>query len=86
MTELDLSRPILVTGGSGYIASWLVKYLLEEGYTVHATVRDKTNTAKCEHLNKMADDLCIDCRLMTTRCQQTIVFDHHVFLIEGVLI
>lgn len=29
-----------VTGASGYIGSWLVKSLLEKGYTVHATLRD----------------------------------------------
>ncbi|KFK29233.1 hypothetical protein AALP_AA7G106900 [Arabis alpina] len=29
-----------VTGASGYIGSWLVKSLLERGYTVHATLRD----------------------------------------------
>lgn len=29
-----------VTGARGYIGSWLVKSLLERGYTVHATLRD----------------------------------------------
>ena len=29
-----------VTGASGYVASWLVKLLLERGYTVKASVRD----------------------------------------------
>ena len=31
---------VCVTGGGGYIASWLVKLLLARGYAVHATVRD----------------------------------------------
>lgn len=31
---------VCVTGASGFIASWLVKLLLEHGYTVRATVRD----------------------------------------------
>ncbi|XP_037473217.1 phenylacetaldehyde reductase-like [Triticum dicoccoides] len=31
---------VCVTGGGGYIASWLVKLLLSRGYAVHATVRD----------------------------------------------
>ncbi|WRX10663.1 NAD-dependent epimerase/dehydratase - like 5 [Theobroma cacao] len=30
---------VCVTGGTGFIASWLIKRLLEEGYSVHATVR-----------------------------------------------
>jgi hypothetical protein len=31
---------VCVTGGGGYVASWLVKLLLSRGYAVHATVRD----------------------------------------------
>ena len=31
---------VCVTGASGYIASWLVKLLLNRGYTVKASVRD----------------------------------------------
>lgn len=31
---------VCVTGGSGYIGSWLVRFLLERGYTVHATIKD----------------------------------------------
>ncbi|KAM0876794.1 hypothetical protein ACQ4PT_035942 [Festuca glaucescens] len=32
--------PVCVTGGGGFIGSWLVKLLLSRGYAVHATVRD----------------------------------------------
>lgn len=45
---------VLVTGASGYIAGWIVKYLLEEGHTVHATVRDPARTASVAHLQKIA--------------------------------
>lgn len=31
---------VCVTGAGGYIASWLVKVLLEKGYTVRGTVRN----------------------------------------------
>lgn len=31
---------VCVTGASGYIASWLVKFLLLRNYTVKASVRD----------------------------------------------
>jgi nucleoside-diphosphate-sugar epimerase len=47
--------PVLVTGGAGYMASWLVKYLLEDGYNVHVTVRDMQKEDKYSHLTKIAD-------------------------------
>lgn len=51
---IDKTQPVLVTGGNGYVASWLVKYLLEDGVNVHATVRDPTNHSKVGHLEKIA--------------------------------
>ena len=50
------NEPILVTGGSGYIASWVVKLLLAEGYHVRATVRNKNNPEKIAHLVKLAEE------------------------------
>ncbi|MED6179151.1 hypothetical protein PIB30_114487, partial [Stylosanthes scabra] len=44
---------VCVTGGSGYIASWIVKFLLQRGYTVKTTVRDPSNPKKVEHLLKL---------------------------------
>ncbi|KAJ0037975.1 hypothetical protein Pint_23919 [Pistacia integerrima] len=43
---------VCVTGASGYIASWLVKLLLERGYTVKATVRDPDDP-KIKHLHEL---------------------------------
>uniref|UniRef100_A0A6M2F133 NAD-dependent epimerase/dehydratase domain-containing protein n=1 Tax=Populus davidiana TaxID=266767 RepID=A0A6M2F133_9ROSI len=43
-------KVVCVTGGSGYIASWLVKLLLHRGYTVKATVRDPNDPKRTEHL------------------------------------
>ncbi|MGB1581530.1 MAG: NAD-dependent epimerase/dehydratase family protein [Nevskiales bacterium] len=54
--EIDRSKPVLVTGGNGYIASWIVKYLLEDGIDVHATVRNPKDDSKVGHLNKIADN------------------------------
>ncbi|KAL3845916.1 hypothetical protein ACJIZ3_003319 [Penstemon smallii] len=31
---------VCVTGAGGYVASWLIKLLLSDGYTVHGTVRN----------------------------------------------
>ncbi|KAA8515650.1 hypothetical protein F0562_018739 [Nyssa sinensis] len=39
-----------VTGASGFIASWLVKMLLDRNYTVKATVRNLNDPKKTEHL------------------------------------
>jgi len=41
---------ILVTGATGYIASWIIKKLLEQGHTVHGTVRNLEKKAKYDHL------------------------------------
>lgn len=30
---------VCVTGGTGYVASWLIMRLLQRGYKVHTTVR-----------------------------------------------
>lgn len=53
--QIDKTKPVLVTGGNGYIASWIVKYLLADGIDVHATVRDPANAAKTGHLLKAAE-------------------------------
>ncbi|CAL5029843.1 unnamed protein product [Urochloa decumbens] len=42
-----------VTGGSGYIASALIKMLLEKGYAVKTTVRNPDDTAKNSHLKDL---------------------------------
>ncbi|KAK6925599.1 NAD-dependent epimerase/dehydratase [Dillenia turbinata] len=44
------TKTVCVTGASGYIASWIVKFLLQRGYTVKATVRDPEDPKKTEHL------------------------------------
>lgn len=43
-------KTVCVTGASGFIASWLVKLLLEQGYTVKATVRNPNDPKKSGHL------------------------------------
>jgi len=41
-----------VTGGSGYIATHIIKILLEKGYTVIGIVRDLSNESKIAHYKK----------------------------------
>jgi dihydroflavonol-4-reductase len=55
--EEQNKKTILVTGASGYIASWIVKFLLEDGHTVHGTVRDLNKKEKTEHLFKIAENV-----------------------------
>lgn len=54
MTTINPNAPILVTGASGYIASWIVKYLLEAGHTVHGAVRNPDKKSGLEHLQTLS--------------------------------
>ncbi|KAG6641529.1 hypothetical protein I3843_09G079100 [Carya illinoinensis] len=44
-----------VVGGSGFVASLLVKLLLEKGYAVNTTVRNPENQKKISHLIALQD-------------------------------
>ncbi|KAJ4775195.1 Cinnamoyl CoA reductase [Rhynchospora pubera] len=46
------SKLVCVTGAGGFIASWLVKHLLLEGYVVRGTLRDPENP-KNAHLKEL---------------------------------
>ncbi|MGB6037772.1 MAG: NAD-dependent epimerase/dehydratase family protein, partial [Cryomorphaceae bacterium] len=54
MTKIDKTKPVMVTGANGYVASWLVKRLLDDGLTVHAAVRNPDNHKKIQHLEDAA--------------------------------
>ncbi|KRA39194.1 MULTISPECIES: NAD-dependent epimerase/dehydratase family protein [unclassified Nocardioides] len=55
MTQIDPTAPVLVTGGSGYVASWIVRQLLEDGRTVRATVRNPQKPKGLEHLHALSE-------------------------------
>jgi nucleoside-diphosphate-sugar epimerase len=52
---IDKSKPVLVTGATGYVAGVLIKELLDEGLTVHATVRDASKKHRFQYLQDVAD-------------------------------
>lgn len=54
MATIDRTKPVLVTGATGYVAGWIVKKLLDEGLTVHAAVRNPGKKEKHAHLDKLA--------------------------------
>lgn len=48
-----MTKTILVTGGTGYIGSWVVKELLEKGYRVRVPVRSFNRKDKYLHLQSL---------------------------------
>jgi nucleoside-diphosphate-sugar epimerase len=52
--NIDKSKPVLVTGATGYVAGRLVEKLLNEGITVHAAVRSPDNKEKTKYLDAIA--------------------------------
>ena len=75
MQSIDKSKPVLVTGGSGYIAGWIIRYLLEKGITVRATVRDTGLPDKVTHLNELAETLPGKLRLFAADLLKPGAFD-----------
>jgi len=54
MKTIDKSKPVMITGATGYVAGWIVKKLLEERITVHAAVRNPENKEKLKCLDEIA--------------------------------
>jgi nucleoside-diphosphate-sugar epimerase len=53
MAAAENNTTILVTGGSGYLASWVIKTLIDKGIRVHTTVRAPEDEAKIDHLKRL---------------------------------
>lgn len=48
------TAPVLVTGATGYVAGRIIERLLQEGVTVHGTVRDPSKTERLAYLTELA--------------------------------
>jgi len=57
MQAFDSSKPIMVTGATGYVAGRIIEKLLTEGLTIHATVRDPQNKESIKYLEQLANQL-----------------------------
>ena len=75
MTTPQHAAPILVTGATGYIASWVIKNLLELGHTVHATVRDLNKKHSFAHLDKIAAETAGTLKLFKANLLEPHSFD-----------
>ena len=51
--NINKNEPVMVTGATGFVASWLVKKLLDSGITVHAAVRNPEDASKIAHLKNL---------------------------------
>lgn len=54
MLNFPSNKTALVTGATGYVAGWVVRRLLDDGFTVHAAVRDPSKTEKLVYLDELA--------------------------------
>lgn len=50
MPTIPLESKVLVTGANGYIASWIVRTLLDKGYSVRGTVRSEEKRARMKEI------------------------------------
>lgn len=48
---------VLVTGAAGYISSYIIKLLLEEGYKVRGTVRNLNDEIKIKQIKDFTPDV-----------------------------
>ncbi|KAH8825680.1 hypothetical protein DL96DRAFT_1609607 [Flagelloscypha sp. PMI_526] len=56
MPAIQAPAKVLVTGANGYIAVWVVKYLLDQGYSVRGTVRSESKAAHLREFFKSFGD------------------------------
>jgi dihydroflavonol-4-reductase len=55
--NINKNEPVMVTGATGFVASELIKKLLENGITVHAAVRNPEDVSTLQHLTNLESTL-----------------------------
>ena len=53
--NIDKSKPVMLTGATGYLGGRIAEKLLKEGHTVHAAVRSPDNKEKTKYLDAIAN-------------------------------
>lgn len=71
----NISKTIVVTGAAGYLASWVVKQLIEKGHKVHGTVRSLEDISKVAHLLELAEAMPDQLKLFEADLMQDGSFD-----------
>ncbi len=52
--NIDKTKPVMLTGATGYVAGQLAKKLMEEGFTIHAPIRNPNDKDKTNYLDAIA--------------------------------
>ncbi len=51
--NIDTSKPVLLTGATGYLAGRIAERLLKDGLTIHAPIRNPENPEKTKYLDAL---------------------------------
>lgn len=52
--KLDKSKPVMLTGATGYVGGRIAEKFMQEGHTVHAPIRNPDNKEKTKYLDQIA--------------------------------
>ncbi len=56
MKNIDKSKPVMLTGATGYLGGQIAKNLLEKGHLVHAPIRNPESKEKTKYLDEVANN------------------------------